>query len=60
MDINNINKPTPAKWSKIGLACVAISAFIASYGLTADNNVVGYVGLAIGVVGTLIANLTSN
>ena len=54
----NFNLPTPAKWSKIGMSCVGISTFIGGYGLTSNNSIVGYIGLGIGIVGTLIANLT--
>ena len=59
VSLKNIHKPTPAKWSKIGMTCVAVSAFISGYGLTAGNETVGYIGLAIGVIGTAITNLIS-
>lgn len=53
----NINKATPAKWSKFGAACVGVSAMIATYGLTMEDKIVGYIGLGIGVLGTFLSIL---
>ena len=58
MKLSNIHKPTPAKWSKFGLACVSVSTFIAGYGLTSGNALVGYIGLGVGCLGTLVAILS--
>lgn len=57
MKLKNLNKATPAKWSKLGNACVAASAMIAGYGLTMDDKIVGYIGLGIGVFGSFLSNL---
>ena len=57
ISFDNIHKPTPANWSKFGLACVSASAFIGGYGLTAGNAIVGYIGLGIGFVGTFVSTL---
>lgn len=57
MKLSNINKPTSAKWGKIGASLVSVSAFIAGYGLTMNNQIVGFTGLAIGVIGTIITQL---
>ncbi len=57
ISIKNIQKPTPANWSKFGLACVSVSAFVSGYGLTTGNAIVGYIGLGIGVIGTFISTL---
>lgn len=54
MKTSNINVPTSPKWVKIGSSLVAASTFISGYGLTSANAIVGFVGLGIGVVGTLI------
>lgn len=55
--LKNINQSTPAKWSKIGLSCVSVSAFISGYGLNTGNVIIGYAGLGIGVIGTFISTL---
>jgi len=55
--VKNLNKPTPAKWVKIGLSLTAISAAINGYGLTQGIQWVSYLGLACLVGGTLIANM---
>lgn len=57
MKLSNINKPTAPKWGKIGAALVSVSAFIATYGLTTNNQIVGFVGLSIGVIGTFITQM---
>ena len=59
MNLKNVNKPTPAKWSKFGLACVSVATFISGYGLTTGKDLVGYIGLGIGVVGTFVSTLFS-
>lgn len=57
MKISNIHKPTSARMSKLGLALVSVSTFIAGYALTQDNITVGFIGLGIGIVGTFIINI---
>lgn len=57
LKIKNVNSPTPAKWVKVGAVLASTSAFIAGYGLTMDNPVVGFIGLGIGVAGTIITTL---
>lgn len=54
MKLSNINQPTPAKWVKIGSALIAISTFIGGYSLTAQNTIVGYIGLSLGTIGTAL------
>jgi len=55
--LKNLNKPTSAKMSKLGIALVSISAFISGYGVTSGKEVVGYVGLCMGIVGTFLVNM---
>lgn len=55
--IKQIHKPTPAKMAKLGIALTAVSAIVASYGLTLGNKWIGYFGLGCAVVGTLCTNL---
>ena len=55
--VGNVNRPTPAKWSKFGASCVAVSIFISGYGLTSGNAIVGYVGLGIGGLGTFLSTM---
>jgi hypothetical protein len=56
---SNLDLPTPAKWSKLGLAIQSVSTFIAGYGLTSGNEVVGYIGLGCGILGTFLVTLTA-
>ena len=51
----HINHPTSPTMTKIGASCVALATFIAGYGLTSQNQIVGFVGLGIGAVGTIIS-----
>jgi hypothetical protein len=57
ISVKNIHKPTPAKWSKFGLACVASSAFISASAFASQHEIIGYIGLGIGFVGTFISTL---
>lgn len=57
MKLSNYNKPTPAKMAKLGMAILSVSTFIAGYGITKDNDIVSFIGLGCGVVGTFITNL---
>ncbi|HLP06072.1 MAG TPA: hypothetical protein VK152_11655 [Paludibacter sp.] len=54
-----INQDTPAGWSKVSAACMALSTFIAGYTLTAQSIAVGFVGLGLGFLGTIIPFVTS-
>lgn len=54
--VKNITKSTPAKYVKIGMSLVAVATFVCGYGLTQGDKIVGYIGLAIGAVGTFVAN----
>lgn len=58
-NLKNINKSTPAKLSKLGLAFTSISALIAGYSLTVGDKIVGYIGLGTGIFGTFITTLFS-
>lgn len=58
LSFKNVNLPTSAKWSKIGIICVSVSAFIASYALTSNNQIIGFIGLGFGVLGTIISTMT--
>lgn len=57
LKIKNVNTPTPAKWVKVGAVLTSTSAFIAGYGLTMENQFIGFFGLSVGVVGTVITTL---
>jgi len=52
--MKKINQSTPAKASQVAAACTALAMFIGGYGLTAQNTVVGYIGLGFGCIGVLI------
>lgn len=54
MKLSNHKKPTSAKWVKLGAAFTAVSVTIAGYALTASNPIVGYIGLALAIIGTVI------
>lgn len=54
MKLSNINQPTSPKWVKIGSTLLAISTFVGGYSLTAQNAIVGYIGLGLGVIGTTL------
>jgi hypothetical protein len=54
MKLSNLNKPTEAKWVKIGTALISVSGFIATYALTQNNATVGFLGLGFGGIGTFI------
>ena len=49
-----INQSTPAKASQVAAACTALAMFIGGYGLTAQNPVIGCIGLGLGCIGVLI------
>ena len=51
--------PTPAKWRKVGFALLSVSSFISGCGVYSDVKWVAYTGLATGVLGTFLTNLTS-
>jgi len=57
MKLSNVNKSTPAKWAKLGMAILSVSSFITGYGITAGNDTVGYIGLGCGIAGTFLTNL---
>ena len=52
--MKKINQPTPAKASQVAAACTALAMFIGGYGLTAQNAVIGYIGLGLGCTGVII------
>ena len=54
MNFKHINKPTSAKYIKAGAAILAASQFMNTYSINTPNTVVQYIGLALGVIGTLI------
>jgi len=52
----NINFPTPAKWVKIGLTLLAVSSFLSASAFAADKFFLGYLGLSLGILGTVLSN----
>lgn len=50
----NIKEPTPAKWSKIGVALTAVSGFISASAFSTDHSVLGWVSIGAGAVGTFL------
>jgi hypothetical protein len=52
--LSNIHKPSPAKFVKLGTAFIAVGSAIGGYSLTANNPVVGYVGLGFVAAGTFL------
>ena len=55
LSYKNIHKPTSPLMSKIAISCVSVSTFIAGYGATSENKIIVFSGLAIGIIGTVIA-----
>lgn len=53
----NITKATPAKWVKVGLSLISVSAAVSGYGLTQGIQWVSYFGLACIIAGTFITNM---
>ena len=59
LKLNNVKKDTPANFAFIGTVFTTIGSTIGSYGLTASNEIVGFIGLGcavLGVILTLFAN----
>jgi hypothetical protein len=55
--LRHLQAPTPAKWVKIGIALLSVSTFISASAFAADKDIIGYVSLGLGVIGTFISNL---
>ncbi len=56
MKISNHNKPTPAKWVKLGTAFVAMSGVISASSFAADKDVLGYIGIGLSLLGVFLLN----
>lgn len=52
-------KPTPRKWRKLGDSLLAVGAFITGYGALADNDIIVWASLALGVGGKFLTNFFS-
>ena len=59
MKLSNIHKPTSAKYVKLGASLLAVSQFISTYAFTQNNNIAGWSGLIIGVLGTMVVTFFS-
>ena len=59
ISIKNIQQPTPAKWSNLGVALSATSSFIAASAFATQHELIGYIGIGLGVVGIFITTLLS-
>ena len=57
MKLSNLNNPTPAKWGKIGTALVSVSAFISASAFASAHDILGYIAIGFGVVGTFLVNI---
>lgn len=53
-------QPTPIKWRKIGDALLAVSSFIAGYGILGEIQWIALTGLSIGVLGKFLTNFFSH
>ena len=54
ISISNHNKPAPVWATKLATACTTAGATIAGYGLTQNDPIVGYVGLGLAVMGSVL------
>jgi hypothetical protein len=59
MKRENYYKPTPKKWRKIGDSLLAVSSFIAGYGILGNLQWLAIAGLITGVVGKFLTNMFS-
>jgi hypothetical protein len=59
MKLSNINKPTTAQMTKLGVALSAVSAFISASSFSNGNPTLGYVALTLGVVGVFLTSIAS-
>jgi len=55
-NFRNLQAPTPAKWVKIGLSLLAVSAFVSASAFGNGKDIIGYIALAFGVLGTFLSN----
>ena len=55
--VSNLNKPTQAKMVKLGVSLVAVSGFISASAFATAHDVIGYIGIGCGIVGTFIVNI---
>jgi hypothetical protein len=56
----NIHKPTSAFWSKVALACTAVSSFLGGYGLVSNTPFFVWAGGILGPLGVVIPIFMSN
>lgn len=52
-------KPTPKKWRKVGDSLLAVSSFIAGYGIMGNVQWLALTGLITGVAGKFLTNFFS-
>ena len=50
----NIDQPTPAFWSKVGVGCISVSTFVAGTAIATNNPPIAYFSLGVGTLGTLL------
>ena len=56
ISMRNLNKPTQARWAKVGLAIVTAGSTIAGAGSLLGNHTVALAALACTVIGQFIVN----
>ena len=54
------NKPTPAKWRKLGDALLGVSTTITGFAIYEDVKWVAITALALGVIGKFLTNFFDN
>ena len=54
ISIKNANKPAPVWATKLAASCATAGATIAGYGLTQEDKIVGYMGLGLAVLGSVL------
>ena len=55
--LSNRHKPTSAKLAKLGTSLVAVSSFISLSAFATGNEIVGYISICLGSLGTFIVNI---
>lgn len=57
--LSNWKKPTPKIWVRVGNSLLAVSTFVAGYSFYNSHEIIGIIGISIGVIGTILTNFFS-
>ena len=52
-----IKKPTPKLYLRVGNSLVSVSTFISGYAFFNNHQIIGWVGIGTGALGTLITRM---